>query len=81
LAVPESEVLVPIYEYRCKKCKSRFELLQGMREKGKCPECGSGSVERLLSTFASLSPMSKCETATSACAPSKCGSGLCGMRR
>ena len=72
---------MPIYEYRCKRCDARFEKLQRMNEKAKCPKCGAGSVERLLSTFASLSPMVKCETATSACAPGKCGSGLCGMKR
>jgi len=72
---------VPIYEYRCKKCDAHFEKLQRMNEKANCPKCGAGSVERLLSTFASLSPMSKCETATSSCAASKCASGVCGMRR
>ena len=72
---------MPIYEYRCKKCKAQFEKLQRMNEKAECPKCGSGSVERLMSAFASLSPMSKCESASSACARSKCESGTCGMRK
>jgi putative FmdB family regulatory protein len=41
---------VPIYEYQCKKCKHRFEKIQGFSDKPlkKCPECG-GPVEQLLS--------------------------------
>ena len=41
---------MPIYEYQCKKCSHRFELIQKFSDEPakKCPECG-GKVERLLS--------------------------------
>jgi putative FmdB family regulatory protein len=41
---------VPLYEYRCKKCKHRFEKIQKFSDRliKKCPECG-GPVERPLS--------------------------------
>ena len=33
---------MPIYEYECKKCLSRFEVNRGFDEKGgdSCPKCG-----------------------------------------
>ena len=32
---------MPIYEYECKKCRSRFEMKRSFGEDGsaKCPEC------------------------------------------
>ena len=41
---------MPLYEYRCKKCKHRFEKIQKFSDRlvKKCPECG-GPVERPLS--------------------------------
>jgi putative FmdB family regulatory protein len=46
---------VPIYEFDCQKCGHRFEELVGSHvgvdaSEVVCPECGSGQVERLLST-------------------------------
>ena len=40
---------MPLYEYRCKKCKHRFEKIQKFSDRPikKCPECG-GPVERPL---------------------------------
>lgn len=41
---------MPIYEYRCEKCKKEFEIEQKISEAPlkKCPECG-GKVTRLIS--------------------------------
>jgi putative FmdB family regulatory protein len=41
---------VPIYEYRCQKCRHTFEKIQKFSDAPvkKCPECG-GPVEKLLS--------------------------------
>ena len=41
---------MPLYEYRCKKCKHTFEKIQKFSDPlvKKCPECG-GPVEQLLS--------------------------------
>jgi len=47
---------MPIYEYRCTRCGHVFSRLQrvGASSEGvTCPECGSGEVERMVSTFAS----------------------------
>jgi len=40
---------MPIYEYRCRECDGTFELL--VRDGGavQCPDCGSASVDKLLS--------------------------------
>ncbi len=43
------EVIMPTYEYECKKCEHRFDKFQKMTEKplSKCPECG-GKVARII---------------------------------
>lgn len=46
---------MPIYEYRCKLCEKRFELLRGFGQKdatAACPACGSEQTRRELSVFA-----------------------------
>jgi putative FmdB family regulatory protein len=46
---------MPIYEYQCKKCGKRFEMLRRMSDadsKLQCPSCYSEHVERQFSTFA-----------------------------
>lgn len=48
---------MPIYEYFCPKCKSKFELLRPMsqaNEKVACPNCHEPA-ERALSRFACFS--------------------------
>lgn len=46
---------MPIYEYRCSKCGTDFELMRRMSEINEpalCPQCGA-EAERLVSNFAS----------------------------
>ncbi len=46
---------MPMYEYRCQKCGTSFEMLRRMHDSDrelKCPECHGEEVERLHSTFA-----------------------------
>ena len=46
---------MPLYEYSCRRCQERFEVLQRMgagAEEIRCPECGAAEVDRKLSTFA-----------------------------
>jgi putative FmdB family regulatory protein len=46
---------MPIYEYKCEKCGSYFELLRRMSDADRDlvrPECRSEEVRRLLSSFA-----------------------------
>ena len=42
---------MPIYEYRCKKCDSTFEVLLNASDKepAKCDECGSKRIGRIMS--------------------------------
>jgi putative FmdB family regulatory protein len=46
---------VPIYEFRCRRCESRFEALRPMGDDGRdleCPDCGEKAPDRQVSTFA-----------------------------
>ena len=48
---------MPLYEYSCKKCGNRFELLRPMslaNQSAPCPKC-SDNATRALSVFASFS--------------------------
>ncbi|MEO8077421.1 MAG: zinc ribbon domain-containing protein [Acidobacteriota bacterium] len=47
---------MPLYEYRCTACDSRFELLIRGSVVPTCPSCGATSLERTLSLFAVSSP-------------------------
>ena len=44
---------MPIYEYICKDCSSRFEKLVKISDNGPqdCPECESKNVKKAFSTF------------------------------
>ena len=46
---------MPLYEYHCGDCGSRFEVLQrvGQGPEGlECPTCGKDDIEKEYSTFA-----------------------------
>ena len=46
---------MPIYEYSCSECGSKFELLRSLsqaNEGASCPQCHNAA-ERILSTFVS----------------------------
>jgi putative FmdB family regulatory protein len=46
---------MPIYEYRCTRCRRRFSRTMPISEHGRhrpaCPKCRSRAVESVLSTF------------------------------
>jgi putative FmdB family regulatory protein len=46
---------MPIYEFRCRKCRKRFTAAMPISAHGRrrpaCPKCGSTAVEQLFSTF------------------------------
>ena len=47
---------MPLYEYTCRECGRRFEVLQRVRADAtgvNCPNCGAGTVSKQFSTFAS----------------------------
>ncbi len=66
---------MPIYEYECRGCGSRFEKIVYGKPEPRCPSCDGGDLNRLLSTFAvsSSSGTSKART------PGACGT--CGDPR
>lgn len=46
---------MPLYEYSCRECGHRFEVLQRMNEGSEgldCPRCGHPEVSKQFSTFA-----------------------------
>ena len=48
---------MPMYEYECRKCKERFEVLQKIDEDNTglcCPMCRTDKPERVLSAFCSV---------------------------
>jgi putative FmdB family regulatory protein len=56
---------MPIYEFKCKKCGSKFEQRLGFfHSKGsvKCPNCGSTDPDRVFSPFMTDSSGSSCSS-------------------
>ena len=75
---------MPIYEYACSGCGSRFEkLVRRFAEPVSCPACASEAVDKQLSVFAvgasasSASAPAACDAP--ACGAGACGSGACGL--
>jgi putative FmdB family regulatory protein len=74
---------MPLYEYYCSDCKSRFELLVSHQHADDvvCMKCHSEKVRRLLSVFAFAGSDSEDSSfddmgpSTGTCA---CGGGSCG---
>ncbi|HVS04292.1 MAG TPA: zinc ribbon domain-containing protein [Thermoanaerobaculia bacterium] len=63
---------MPLYEYACRDCGERFEVLQRLGEGGErltCPRCGAPRPERRVSTFAA------CSAASGASDRGACGGG------
>ena len=75
---------MPLYEFRCGKCQGESELLIRSSEKPICPECGSGTMEKLLSAVAVHSTdgnsLPICEAPRGASpGPGGCGAPWCGQ--
>lgn len=71
---------MPIYEFECKDCSSRFETLVIKRDESvTCPQCGSDMLQKLISAHAvgSGAPDTACGAAPCAPLPA-CGTGGCG---
>ncbi|MBM3189946.1 MAG: zinc ribbon domain-containing protein [Chloroflexi bacterium] len=73
---------MPIYEYRCAGCETKFDLLRSFSQAdapARCPVCGGDDTKRAISLFASFSKGSDGSTRPvggSECAG--CASGHCG---
>ena len=79
---------MPIFEYKCKKCNSKFEVLHKSslnQEEVSCPNCQSKESQKLLSSFSASgfsSSSSGCESGSCGVQPSYgggCSSGMCGI--
>jgi putative FmdB family regulatory protein len=60
---------MPIYEYKCRKCGTKFEMLQRMgatNDGVSCPKCGASKPTKQFSVFMS-----------SGASSSECESGVC----
>ncbi|HEY4361675.1 MAG TPA: zinc ribbon domain-containing protein [Bryobacteraceae bacterium] len=72
---------MPIFEYKCEDCGSKFEKL--VRRPGAedvlCPSCGQSHLEQQYSSFAAHANGSPKEMAMPSCASGMCQTpGLCG---
>jgi len=68
---------MPLYEYRCRACGERFEILQRMGDGAEgleCPRCGARQAEKQLSTFAAAT--SGAASSGPECGGRGCGSGV-----
>ncbi len=49
---------MPVYEYQCRQCDKRFELLRPMSQSdatATCPRCAATDAQRTISVFAAVS--------------------------
>ncbi len=71
---------MPLYEYQCQSCSTRFEHLVREHDHPVCPSCHGEQLERVLSVFAVGASGG---TAPRASMPSPCGGcanpGACGF--
>ncbi len=48
---------MPLYEYQCPECETRFDALRGMSQADDpiaCPQCGETHARRMISLFAAV---------------------------
>jgi putative FmdB family regulatory protein len=82
---------MPLYEYLCRDCGDRFEVLQRLGEGPEglsCRECGAAALEKQFSTFAAVTAGGSsaadrgagmdCGAGDSCGAGACCGGGACG---
>jgi putative FmdB family regulatory protein len=73
---------MPIYEYQCEDCKTRFEKLVRRPEEADvaCPSCGQTKVAQQYSTFSAHANGAPARSEAPACPGGMCRTpGLCGM--
>ncbi|HLI28652.1 MAG TPA: zinc ribbon domain-containing protein [Chloroflexota bacterium] len=72
---------MPLYEYYCSTCRTRFEQLVRAPDEGAeatCPSCGRRNVPRVLSTFAAVRRGGDGAELATAAHGGCCGAGGCG---
>jgi putative FmdB family regulatory protein len=73
---------MPIFEYRCNDCGTKYEIYHKVHElieNIECPDCKSGEFTKLISAV-SIGSMSKQSSPAPACGiPGVCSSGNCSL--
>jgi len=74
---------MPLYEYRCPKCRTTFETLRPMREASSAATCpkGHAGAERVVSLVASRTYGDGNEAFSMGGGGCACGGGACGCGR
>jgi len=62
---------MPIYEYRCADCGQTFETLVRGDRTVRCPDCGSATLEKLLTAATTLSGRTTRSPGTTCCGRSE----------
>jgi len=79
---------MPIFEYKCSDCDTKFEVLHKSSVKQSdvsCPKCNSTKNKKLFSSFSSTfnssfdSSSGECSTGQCNIPSGGCSSGLCGL--
>jgi len=82
---------MPIFEYQCKDCNHKFDILHksiNNIEKVECPKCKSQNTKKLLSSFSvTIGGGSSANFSDSSCSTGTCGlpsyggcaNGMCGI--
>ena len=72
---------MPVYEYKCKGCQTKFELRRSFSQADadtSCPHCQGQEVQRLISSFACFSKdAGGASSAVGGSSCSGCASGSC----
>lgn len=69
---------MPIYEYVCHDCKSRYEqIVRGNGDRVICPKCGSGRKTLQFSVFSSPRDAGSTSTSSTGTPESAAGPGCC----
>ncbi len=73
---------MPIYEYACNDCGSRFErYVRSWGEAASCPSCQSEAVEKQLSSFAMAGGRGEADPGHGMSGGGSCCGGSCGCAR
>jgi putative FmdB family regulatory protein len=67
---------MPIFEYRCEKCKKTFETLVFGNQEVSCPKCKGKNVKKLMSAFSHSSDGKFASSAGPGCG--SCSATSCG---
>lgn len=74
---------MPIYEYKCEKCETRFEkLVRRAADENElaCPQCGERHLSQEYSTFSARANGATAEQQGPSCPGGMCRTpGMCGM--